>query len=269
MSRFRGRQHGGSLVELMVAMTLGLWLAGAALQLAWRSTQARQLQNAHAEMIDNAQLALQLLSRELQLAGYSTATGVAASGNTSSLLRALKEVPLLGCEQGFVSLSANTCAHTSSMALQVVYEADMHNTSPTTAGIPADCLGNAVVPASGVYVTRHRYFVQTGSTGRPELHCAAGTNTQPLVDNIEQLQVWFGEALATEPTRAVRYVSASQVSDWARVVAARVCVQVRSAEPVWMNDEVVSYADCSGQMQTSGRYARQSVSSTVVLRNKI
>lgn len=264
-------QRGASLVELMVAMVLGLWLAAAALQLAWRSSQSQQVQAAYAEMNDNAQLALQLLTRDLQLAGYAAAQGVSAGTASSSLIRGLKGAPVFACDQGFTAPLANvlTCQTAgSSAALEVVFEADVHNTSPTASGSPADCLGNAVLSGEGLYLTRHRYFVQTASTGRPELHCAAGQSSQPLVDHVAQLVLSFGEALPAEPSRAVRYVSASQVSDWGWVVAVRVCVLMQSSQAVWTSEDQATYLDCQGVKQSTTSYARQSFQTTVVLRNK-
>lgn len=264
-------QRGVSLVELMVAMVLGLWLAAAALQLAWRSSQSQQVQAAYAEMNDNAQLALQLLTRDLQLAGYAAAQGVSAGTTSSSLLRGLKGAPVFACDQGFTAPLANvlTCQTTgSSAALEVVFEADVHNTSPTASEVPSDCLGNEVLPSEGLYLTRHRYFVQTANTGRPELHCASGQSSQPLVDHVAQLILSFGEALPTEPSRAVRYVSASQVSDWGWVVAVRVCVLMQSSQAVWTSEDQATYLDCQGVKQSTTSYARQSFQTTVVLRNK-
>jgi type IV pilus assembly protein PilW len=264
-------QTGVTLVELMVAMVLGLWLAAAALQLGWRSSQTRLVQAAYAEMHDNAQLALQLLTRDLQLAGYSAAQGVSTTAQTSTLVRGLKAPPLFACDFGFVAPLASAVAcqtQGNSSALEVMYEADVHNTSPTASGVPADCLGNAVIPVDGLYVTRHRYVVQTLSTGRSELHCAAGQSSQPLVDHVHQLSLSFGEALAADPTRAVRYVKASEVSDWGLVVAMRVCVLMQSADRVWTSEDSATYLDCEGVKQTTKSYARLAFHTTVVLRNK-
>jgi type IV pilus assembly protein PilW len=264
-------QTGVTLVELMVAMVLGLWLAAAALQLGWRSSQTRLVQAAYAEMNDNAQMALQLLTRDLQLAGYSAAQGVSATTQTSTLVRGLKAAPLFACDLGFAAPLASplTCqTQGDSSALEVVFEADAHNTSPTSTGLPADCLGNAVIPTDGLYLSRHRYVVQTLSTGRSELHCAAGQSSQPLVDHVHQLSLSFGEALAAEPTRAVRYVKASEVVDWGLVVAVRVCVLMQSADRVWTSEDQATYLDCQGVKQSTSNHARQSFQTTVVLRNK-
>jgi type IV pilus assembly protein PilW len=264
-------QTGVTLVELMVAMVLGLWLAAAALQLGWRSSQTRLVQAAYAEMNDNAQMALQLLTRDLQQAGYSAAQGVSATTQTSTLVRGLKAAPLFACDFGFAAPLASplTCqTQGDSSALEVVFEADAHNTSPTSTGLPADCLGNAVTPTDGLYLSRHRYVVQTLSTGCSELHCAAGQSSQPLVDHVHQLSLSFGEALAAEPSRAVRYVKASEVVDWGLVVAVRVCVLMQSADRVWTSEDQATYLDCQGVRQSTSSYARQSFQTTVVLRNK-
>ena len=128
-------QTGVTLVELMVAMVLGLWLAAAALQLGWRSSQTRLVQAAYAEMHDNAQLALQLLTRDLQLAGYSAAQGVSVTAPSNTLVRGLKGPALFACDDGFVAPLATGLSCQSagnSAALEVVFEADAHNTSPTS-----------------------------------------------------------------------------------------------------------------------------------------
>ncbi len=270
------RQQGVSLVELMVAMALGLWAAGVALQMALRSAQSQAVQAAYAEMNDNAQVALQLLSRELQLAGYASVKGVSApaSAGTGRLLRSHTHTPVYGCDTGFVSplaVDVQCAAAGDSAALALSYEADTRNTSPTSADLPADCLGNAVTTMGDVYLTQHRYFVMTGNTGRPGLYCATpshGATGQPLVDNVEHINLRFGESLAADPGRAVRYVGASQVTDWGRVVAVRLCLLMRSSESVFTVEDPASYVDCQGVLQTGAGLARQSYVTTVYLRNK-
>jgi type IV pilus assembly protein PilW len=78
----------------------------------------------------------------------------------------------------------------------------------------------------------------------------------------------------------VRYVTATDIAslgvgasaEWDRVVAVRICLLVRSADPVLNpgDGDTLTYLDCDSVQQTSNdRYLRRAYFSTATLRDKM
>ena len=271
--RYR-RMQGLSLVEVMVSLVIGLVVVGAVLVSYFAAGVTGRQQAAYAEINENAQLALTLIARDLLLAGSATPTGVAAGG--LSFTRTYAGRPVFGCRTGFETPATTgdvACAASGSDALEVVYQADAANSVPTASGVPTDCLGNGLADAGGFYLAYNRYYLATSSSGRSELHCASrqGASGQPLVDNVQGMTLWFGEANASTPRAVVRYVGAHEVSDWRLVISVRVCLLMRSSESVLANSEdTVTYLDCDSAQQTSADgFVRRAFFSTTTLRNKM
>lgn len=276
--------QGVSLVEVMVTLVIGIVVVGAVLVSLMSSGKAGRQQAAFAEMNENAQVASGIIGRDLLLAGYARPTGLGVG--VSTFTRTYSGRAVFACDSGFSSPSTTgsvSCAGSGTApALEVVYEADTTNTVPTSAGVPSDCLGNGLTAESGGhYLTYNRYYVLTGSTGRPELHCASrlGNAGQPLVDNVERMKIWLGEANAADPRTIVRYVTPGNVTDWGRVVSVRLCLLMRSSEAVLdagettdaaTNAALLSYLDCDGATQSSSdQFLRRAYFTTTTLRNKM
>ncbi len=276
------------MLEVMVSLVIGLVVVGAVLVSYMSSGKAGKQQMAYSEMNENAQIALGILSRDLLLAGYSHPTGLVTSAGVPPVTTFTKNFsgrPVFGCDQGFAApntLGAATCGTTGTPSLEMAYEADLTNTVPTSTAPtePSDCLGNRLPATGAFYVTYNRDYLSNGSTGRSELHCASAAKDstggaipgQPLVDNVEAMRIWYGEAAsAAAPNAVVRYVTAGNVTDWNLIVSVRICLLMRSSEPVLQSDEdTLTYLDCGSAQQTSNdSYARRAYFTTTALRNKM
>jgi type IV pilus assembly protein PilW len=281
----RAGQRGLSIVEVLVSLVIGLVVVGAVLLSYITSGQTNRLQAAYSQMNEEAQIGLGILSRDLLLAGYARPTGWDPA--TFKFGRTYSGHAVFGCDTGFVSpntTAAVTCAATgSSPAIEVVYEADVTNTVPHSSGAPSDCLGAALTdqstgpPATSIYIARNRYYLAVSTLGRSELHCA-GNNAPAtggaLVDNVEAMQILYGEANPADPRQITRYVSAANVkdlgTDFTYVVSVRICLLMRSAEPVLTAEDPATYRDCDSVTQTSAdRFVRRAYFTTTALRNKM
>jgi type IV pilus assembly protein PilW len=262
----------------MVSLFIGLMVTGAVASVYVGSARAGRQLKAMAQITEEAQLALALLRRDLQLAGSAEPTGVVASTQRFAAPAAPRVV--FGCEQGFtsavVAVGTAACAAATSgtPAIEVTFEATADNTvGAYRSANAADCLGAAI---TGKSFTSHRYYVDQGPSGRNELYCgsAASTSPQALAENVEAIALRYGEAngwSASDPGthRPVRYVPASAVADWSNVVAVRVCLLMRSGFPVFTTEDVASYRDCSGTVQTAtNRNLYKAFFTTVAIRNK-
>ena len=287
-------QRGLSMVELLVSMAIGLVVVGAVVVNYTSTGASGARQSALGQMGEDAQLAFSLLARDLQMAGYSEPVAITVTGGAGGDATFSKKYtgrPLFGCATPMMDPKAAlssaledgvTCAAsggTATHSLVVNYEANSANAVVNAANLPTNCLGDAAVPVTTTgtpaYTYRfvsNRYYVSTSATtGRPELNCAGpGSVGQPMIENVEAMQLWMGVSNAANPRRPVRYVAPNLVgTDWGAVIAVRICLVMRSADPVLSNEDSRTYLDCSGVEQTSadGRL-RRAFFSTVALRNK-
>ena len=274
---FRSGMQGMSLVELLISLVIGMVVVGAVLVSYLASGKTSAQQAAYAEMNENAQIGMTIISRDLLLAGYARPTILNPAG--TAFMRTHTERSVFGCDNGFASpntVGVAACAVGAGQpALEVAYEADLTNTVPTGANVPSDCLGNGLADAGGYFVAFNRYYLAASAAGRSELHCASrqGSAGQPLVDNVDNMKVWYGEANVANPRAIVRYVPAGNVADWGRVVSVRVCLLLRSTEPLLQsggNEDTLTYLDCDSVQQASAdRFLRRAYFTTTTLRNKM
>lgn len=283
----RSSSRGVSLIEILISLVIGLVIVGAVLLSMIGSGKAGRYQAAYTQMNEDAQIGLSILSRELQQAGYSAPTGlVPVVPATVPPTQALRFDALaggtyvIGCDTGFVNPRAVplVCDVGTQAAFEVVYEADVRTTAPTGAGNPSDCLGNSIA-VGPPYIARNRYFISWSTYLRPQLSCtsaAAAAVTQPLVENVEAMAVSYGVSVAAAPTQVVRYVTATDIravgpAEWFNVVSVRVCLVVRSTDPVLDNGEdTPAYTDCAGTRQTpTDRYLRRAYFTTAAIRDRM
>ncbi len=289
--------RGLSILELLVALALGLLVLVAVLVSASGVLVSARQQQALSSMTSDAMLALSLIRRDLQMAGYVHPVSVAHSrfmpAHATAVTRAI-----LGCSQGFDNPQAapgqGVCkaAAGGGDAIEINFEATGRSAALSSDGRLIDCQGTELPdpavpgrPAPRVtedlrVPTVHRYFVQASSvTQAPELSCAssASATREPLVPQVEGLRVRYGVAQGwriddPETRRPVRYVEADQVTDWSSVVAVRLCLLIRSDRPVLDGSEAQTrgYLDCDGSRQiSSDQRLRRAYVTTVSLRHRV
>lgn len=283
--RFPRSVRGVTLIEMLIAITIGLVVVGAVMVSYLGSGQAGRIQAAYSQMNQDAQIGLSILNREFQMAGYSAPSGLVQDPTpgtpTFSLTYNLgTATAVVGCGSGFANaqaavLACGAGAGDSTPTFGVVYEADTRNTVATSAGVPTDCVG-AAIPAGPPYFARNRYYINP-LTG--ELSCAsdnAAASPQPLLENVVAMRVWYGVQVAAAPRQVAGYVTASQLiaqgaaASWSDVISVRVCLLLRSSEQV-LNAGVdsLAYRDCDGAAQAGDRYLHRAYFSTSTIRSKM
>ncbi|MFZ3218581.1 MAG: PilW family protein [Rhodoferax sp.] len=293
--RSRGRQSGVTLIELLISITLGLVVVTALVVIYTSGSTATRNAQAQAQMNEDAQMALDVISQELRRAGYNP---IRSGGAVNDLGQAGWN--LFACDTGFAdttlaNVSALTCkASGSDAALAVVYEGDPASgkwskkalvTDPT---LLQDCLGTGVAATAGTpnyYKMQARLYVANNA-----LNCRGSgdlTQTQVLAENIESMSLSFavtdpavlvsqtvmGYLTATEINTPIASLNAwTSLQRWNKVAAARVCVVVVSENPVLQDVKTAAtnptYQDCSGNdvSITDGKM-RRAYRTTVLLRN--
>lgn len=194
--------QGRSLVELMIAMALSLAVLSAVLYTASNTSSSGRRTDALGRLTETGQVALQVMAKDLRMAGYSFPRLVFAPGYATNNYAV---AGIRGCVRDFANAVGTSAATTvgdltcntgtganPSEGVAVTYEADLFNTIPLgTAGAetPSDCRGyglvapagqtrNAQSQARGVtgaaaayWRVENRYYVGTTSDGESALFC--------------------------------------------------------------------------------------------------
>jgi len=102
----KDRQHGFTLVELMVAMVLGLLLMGGVIQMYTANRQTYRVSEGVSRIQENARYAIAMIQREARMAGYfgcNSETPIKDTLNPNTLFTADFDTPLEGFEATSVS----------------------------------------------------------------------------------------------------------------------------------------------------------------------
>jgi type IV pilus assembly protein PilW len=290
-------QQGFSLIELLIAATIGLVITLGGLAVFVSSTGISKMGEAQGRMNEDAQVALSLLSLEIKMAGHNPIT---TAPNGQATKNPLSPLAIRGCDGVFYfdansvnddKLRCENGAASQPNALFIRYEADTKNTFPS-AGTPTDCLGNKLTAQTGAYyVAENRYYVGTSQViSAPSLYCKGNgglSTAQPIVENIDDLQFTYGTLRTPSPTSqgVAGYLSATAVEKlaisaskedianaWRQVLTVQICVVVRSEVKNLVNDNASSiYTKCDGTQDISqtDRRLRRAYTTTVALRNRL
>ncbi|MEW6679109.1 MAG: PilW family protein [Pseudomonadota bacterium] len=247
------REVGLSLVELLVAIALGLVLLAGIGTIYVGSQQTYRMQEANARLQENGRYAIEIIGRSLRQAGADasitpnvtavteeciavlpcalssgacTATGNAPTGTTCAMVPASSNVCVATNHQCFALQGANGASGAADgMAAQYFAEV----------GGGTDCTGansqeNDVVTNS---------FTLSGTdlrcTGRIDRDTGGvisnvSLQTQPILSNVEDFQVIYGIDAAGNDQSADIYTASPSAAQWPNVVTAKVCVMIRSDE---------------------------------------
>jgi type IV pilus assembly protein PilW len=231
----RSRAH--TLLEVMIAMTVGLLVLAAAGALYHAQRVAQRRAEDGFRMRDAAATALMLIGEQIQMAGFRP---LDVEGPPSL-------PPVFGCSAGRVRGNGAQvrCEATraASDALLVRYVGDAVSTWPTIGAQVSDCLGQGVGAPGERPLVENRFDAHVSpSTGEPELYCEGSGRPgtpQPVVAGIDQLRVRY---LRREGAQFVD-AGAMGSGDWRDVVAVHVCVRARG-EPM---QGPARHVDCDGR----------------------
>ncbi|MDP9140341.1 MAG: PilW family protein [Pseudomonadota bacterium] len=283
----RHPQRGYNLIELMVALALSATLIGAVMMAVSGTGLTGRAQDSMAALSENGQLAANILSTHLRMAGFQRPDSPLGSMDTATPM-------LFGCDNGFASVTAAfgalACNATAGNdAIAMLYDARETGDAGDT---PVDCLGaNSTALPNGI--ADNRFYIAVGESGNPGLFCRGngGGNGQMLIENVETMQLRYGLASVVNTAgvdlfdppayngQTAQYVNASALAavcgttpptanSWCGVTSVRVCLIVRSED---RTAEAAStpFTDCDGNSTTiNDRRLRRAVVTTVSLRNR-
>ncbi len=289
-------QSGRSIVELLIAMAIGLAILVGIGSLLIGTRQTSRVSDDRSRLEEDGRLALNLISFHLRMAGYGQLTSPVINKTRTNLENDDERVVdgIEGCLGGFTNPAevargcTNNAANSDGFLIRYIVDTANANLS---GGSPTDCLGSVVIATNGI--VENRFYVATNpGTGRRELYCQGNGQTvltaanfttpaQPIAENVREMKLTYGygyDYAESKDTHAVdRFITANQVeampapesgSQWSKVISVEVCLIVSSA-----NDGVAStaqvYRDCSGATVTAtDRRLYQQFSTVVALRSR-
>jgi len=230
-------QHGFTIVELMIAITVGLVLSAGVLQLFVRTTKINLAQDNLSRLQETGRFAMEYLSRDIRMAGYPR-----------------------------VSFSGDAVQGTNDDGLNNSDSITVGSGLSTDTGT-LDCLGQAAAPVT------NKYYIANDSNGVPNLYCLGSGNAtaQPLLEGVENMQVLYGVDTDSDKS-ANKYLRADQLSssDWLNVVSVRISLLLRTTDNGLATQQTAySYNGVSVTPSGSDYYLRRVFTTTITLRNRL
>ena len=262
MPRRPARSDSGfTLVEMMVALTLGLMLALVVAQLFANTRATNRSTEDSARLQENARYAAAVIGRVVRMAGYKSDP----AASSTSIFPEFVAPALTGID-GTGLLPSDT--------LVVRFQG-----SGSPAGIAdntvLDCVGVPVAPDfAGTTKSYNNFFIATGADGRNALWCdtdPAGldlTKRAELVPGVDAMQVLFGEDRDGDGSADRFLPPGTPGLNIDSVVVVRVYLLMAGSENVRVSGGSVSFT-MAGQAYTyNDQKIRRVVTTTITLRNR-
>lgn len=227
--------QGFSLVELMVAMTIGLLIALVVTKayLSGLATQGTQTDVSRAQ--ESGRFAFELLARSIRKSGYRNPKAVGApfcdgsdpTPPTTPRLVMMNDPSTIDATASNLTGSTSTIANSSDV-IRVRYYGD-GVIGGAADGTMLDCLGNSI-PANTLEEDTLYVANDAANGNEPTLYCYASNaaSAQPLIPGVESLQLLYGED--TDGDGSInRYVTAANVANVNHVRSVMVSVVTRTA----------------------------------------
>lgn len=205
-------QKGLSLVELMVAMVLGLLISAAVLQLFLTNRQTFNLQQGTASVLEQGQFAVDFLTKELMSAGFGDVTHVIGSDAGESSDGDAYDSIRIFLEEG------KDCAG-----------AEINETIEGEEPSDDDPWKHYSVSAEGVLIC-------TDSDG----------NRNPLIDNVEAFQILYGISTSLDDVAPNYYASLTDIGSQ-NIVSIRFAIVIASDGVTNVEGEVIGQHDSDSE----------------------
>ncbi len=207
-------QCGFTMVELLVAMVIGLFLVAGVFQLFVANKQSSRIQNNLSHIQENGRFAINQLSSSIRMTGFKADptdnVTFATTGGLTGTDAALDEL---------------------SVSFQAAND-----------GRTVDCLGTTFAAATPATTITNRFYIANDANGISNLYCdqtstlGGVTATSPLIEDVIDMQITYGVDTNNNGT-ANYYVNAATVTtgtagvaDWPNVVSIHLSLLLVSRE---------------------------------------
>ena len=254
------RSAGMTLVELMIAIALGLLLVAVVIQIYIGSHASYIKQEDLSRLQENGREALSILGRNLRMAGY---TSTPMPGNAGTVFVS-PTLAIQGVDNG-----------ASPDTLTVRYQGSGAGTSSAGTNTGADnntrdCLGQAIDSNHYAY---NNFYIATGTGARLALFCDntddSTLNGTELISNVNFMKVVYGVSVSGNGN-VDYYVPGALVPSFDKVVSVRVGLVAETPNPINNTEAVYRTFDVLGTTYTppSDNRSRRLFTYVVALRNR-
>lgn len=227
------RQAGFSLLEMLIAMGLGLLLVLGIGTIFIGSNQTYNVQEENARIQETGRSALDIIGRAIRQAGADAPINTNPAAITVECV-----APACTAISGTNNTVNNGINNTDTLAIQLYANPDENNAG---AWGTRDCTGGFA--AAGALMTNT--FAMNGT----DLRCTGSVGgVQPLLPDIEDFQVLYGVDAAGNDQSADLYTATPNAAQLPVVVSVRVCVLVRSTNPGVVTGANQSFLNCEGAL---------------------
>jgi type IV pilus assembly protein PilW len=247
----RHGQRGFTLVEIMIAITIGLLMMAGILQISAASKESSRLQRNMSFVQENIRITTEILGRDIRQAGYYE------NDDLSNPIAGL--APFIEMSDSTTDTSEDITADgggRNNDQITITYESDV------------DCLGRDTFAAgeeADNHFAENHYFIES-----ERLMCRGYDNdAQPLVEGVESMQILYGENTDGDPRSANRYVQAGE-ADPDNIVSVRIALRFHSREHIRQGADNNTYVLLDSEpvkpAAGDGRIRRE-ITTTISLRN--
>jgi type IV pilus assembly protein PilW len=224
LRRVPPRQHGYTLIEILVALLIGIFLLAGLFTILQNTRRTSSNQTVLTQLQDEQRMAMSMLNDVIQNAGYfdpNTTTSGAALPAVGTALAATGYT--LAVSQGLSGADAGT-------GDTIVARFATNGTASTAPDGIENCNGATSTTAATFTNTFFIASTTSGGVATYALWCSLdGSNSTstgiPLVNGVENMQIYYGVATVANSNNVDTYMTATQVqaaNDWANVSSVRV-----------------------------------------------
>jgi type IV pilus assembly protein PilW len=245
---FRLRQAGFTLVELLVAMIVGMLVVLASITSMLGTRSVAMVGDDVNALHQSSAFAFRLLGQQIRQAGYIPIDPTEPLFYFDA--NANRATNLAGERAFFAVKGGEAAGGSGNDSLKIGYAPNPNYF--------ADCLGQAgrgagrqgYVPTTPSDPGNVRLITSEFDVVRGTLRCkgSGGDTPMPIVDGVERFDVMYGVGAATGGDHVARYVTANDVANFDLVRTVRVCLQLAGSS---RSNPHGRYTDCDGTERAS------------------
>lgn len=282
------KQTGVTLVELLIAMGLSVFLMAAVVQSFLGSRQSADVVQAQARMQENARFAYYFMAKSIRMAGYPSTLIEPNNEPDVTLIRSEWRTQTMPAQATYASFAPEAVIWgengTSSVVANAKSNSDVVHVrlQGMDDGSVSDCQGRQIAADDWAQLT---FYIDTDENFRCRSDDGGGTagsiQNEILVEGIEELQAVYGlnggVAVANwkdfdDPAQVVRYANADEIAAdaWVFVSALKLAlVSASETAPLSASGpaRVYQLLDFTSSGYTDGK-ARQQFAQTIRVRNQ-
>lgn len=238
------KQAGFSLVEIMIALLIGLFLLGGILQIFSASQQTYRMQSNLARLQENGRFALDFLARDIRMAGYwgcliGTNTDITGVDNNTGVITVDNGTDSIAIKAAFTVAPIVSCGASVT-------------TDPTYILASSATAYKIYTLAPNPYPTLYKLFNGVW---------------RPLIDGIQNMQILYGVDNDNDGS-ANFYVAANNVASMQQVVSIRISLLVVTLDD-YLATQPLTYTYNGVTTTPADRKIRRVFNTTIAIRNRL